>query len=115
MKKVYVAGVCSSYTTIGTLTNIRKGMRLSTEVLLAGFAPFCPWFDHQFVYQLRDGEEISKQRYQQNSMVWLSCCDAVLLVPGWENSNGTRREVVEALHLGIPVFDSLTELIKGVN
>jgi hypothetical protein len=33
----------------------------------------------------------------------------------WENSNGTRREVVEALHLGIPVFDSLTELIKGVN
>ena len=112
MRRVYVAGAYSSDTTIGTLTNIRKGMRLATEVMLAGYATFCPWFDHQVVFQLRDGEELDKEHYQQQSIAWLEVCHAVLLVPGWENSGGTNREIAIAEGLCMPIFESLEEL-KG--
>ena len=36
--------------------------------------------------------------------------DAVLLCPGWENSEGTQAEVAEAARTGIPVIHSLHAL-----
>ena len=38
--------------------------------------------------------------------------DAVLVVPGWENSTGTKKEIEVAINLGIPVFYTLEELIR---
>lgn len=43
-------------------------------------------------------------------------CDAVILVPGWENSKGTREEKKEAERLGLPVFrhiDGLEAWLAG--
>lgn len=37
-------------------------------------------------------------------------CDAVILVPGWEESKGTVAEVAEAVRLGIPVFTRVEEV-----
>jgi hypothetical protein len=31
-------------------------------------------------------------------------CDLVVVVPGWETSGGTLKEIAEAERLGIPVF-----------
>ena len=44
---------------------------------------------------------------KEYSLLWLELCDAVLLVPGWENSSGTRAELARAKELDIPVFGSL--------
>ena len=110
MKRVYVAGAYSAGNVIDVLDNMRKGMRLSTEAMLAGFAPFCPWLDYHFQLMLREGETLSVKDYYEYSLAWLEVSDAVLLVPGWENSKGTIAEIERAELLGIPVFTDLNLL-----
>lgn len=31
-------------------------------------------------------------------------CDAVILVPGWSTSEGTKAEIAEAMRIGLPMF-----------
>jgi hypothetical protein len=45
------------------------------------------------------------------SFAWLEASDAVLLVPGWENSKGTIAEIARAKVLNIPVFETLESVI----
>lgn len=48
--------------------------------------------------------------YFDNSQPWLDVADAVFLVPGWETSTGTRREIVRADKSKIPVFTDISQL-----
>ena len=114
MKRVYVAGAYSSNNVIGVLDNIREGMRLSTKVFLAGFAPFCPWLDFHFTLMLRDGESLTVPNYYRYSMAWLEVSDAMLIGdwPGCENSTGTKAEIQMAGELGIPIYKTLEKLIE---
>lgn len=95
---------------ITILDNMRNGMRLSTEVMLAGYAPFVPWFDFHFQLMIREGESISLQQYYDYSLAWMEVSDAVLLVPGWESSKGTMKEMDRAMQLNIPIYNSLDNL-----
>jgi hypothetical protein len=45
---------------------------------------------------------------------FLPVCDAVLLLPGWEQSQGALREKAEAERLGLPVFTDRTCLRQAV-
>lgn len=113
-KRVYVAGPYSATNVIAVLDNMRWGMRASVEVLLAGYAPFCPWLDYNFQLQLRGDEALTVQDYYDYSMAWLEASDAVLVLPGWQNSKGTLAEIQRAKEKGIPVFYSLEDLKAGV-
>lgn len=112
MKKVYVAGAMSG-NELEYLRNLRKGIRLSVEVLQAGYIPFSPFIDYPFFLALREDEEITGEQIKNYSMEWLKVCDAILLVPGWENSKGTKAEIEKAIELNIPIFTSLEELRKN--
>lgn len=103
MKRVYVAGAYSANNVIGVLDNMREGMRWATRVLLAGHAPFVPWFDFHFQLMLREGETLAVRDYYQYSLAWLRASDVVFVTPGWEQSKGTLAEIEEAERLGIPV------------
>ena len=110
MKRIYIAGAISDPSLIQSLDNIRRGVRVANMVLAAGYAVFVPHIDFQLFLGLNDGQEISKESIQAQSMAWLEVSDAVLLVPGWENSGGTKSEIERALELGIPVYDSFEAL-----
>jgi len=110
VKRVYVAGAYSADNVLDVLNNMRSGMRLSTEVLLKGHSPFCPWLDYHFTLMLRDGEKITVQDYYNYSMAWLEAADAVLVVPGWTNSRGTIEEIKRAQELDIPVYYNIEDL-----
>ena len=111
MKRVYVAGAISCDHSVGYLDNIRRGMKLSYEVLKAGFAPFVPFFDYHFSLM----GPMSEEEYYGYSMAWLEACDAVIVVnEGWEESVGTVREIARARELGMPVFFSLEGLNSWV-
>ncbi len=114
MKRIYVAGPYSADNVLGVLDNIRKGLRASTQVFLAGGAPFCPWSDFLFHLMTQRGEKLTLQQYYDYSMSWLECCHAVLVVEGWEASPGTLREIERANELGIPVYYDLYELKREV-
>ena len=109
MRRIYVAGAYSADNVINVFENMRKGIELSYEVLKAGFSPFCPWLDYHFSLM----GEVSIEEYYRYSMAWLEVSEAVLVVPGWEDSAGTKKEMVRAHELGIPVYFSLGELIAG--
>jgi hypothetical protein len=89
---------------------MRRGMRASVEVLLAGDAPFVPWHDYHFQLMLREGESLSVEDYYRYSMAWLEVSEALLVLPNSEHSKGTQAEIKRAEELGIPVFYSLGEL-----
>lgn len=108
--RIYVAGAYSSDNVIGVLNNINIGIRLSTILLLKGFSPFCPWLDFQFHLSLRENEKLNVEDYYKYSIDWLKVSDALLLVPGWENSKGTLKEIKVAKSLLIPVFETVEEL-----
>jgi len=112
MKRIYIAGAYSADNVIAVLDNIREGMRLATEALLAGFSPFCPWFDFHFQLMLRGNETLIVEDYYQYSAAWLEVSDAILIGQwlGCEKSKGTKTEIGQAKKLNIPVFYSMNEL-----
>lgn len=108
-KRIYIAGAYSANNVLGVFHNIRKGIQLATEVFKVGYAPFCPWLDYQFV--LNDNDcELTVPDFYEYSIAFLHVCEAVLLVPGWENSVGTKKEIEIAKELGIPIYNNLDEL-----
>lgn len=109
-KRIYVAGAYSADNAMAVLDNMRRGIRLSTLVVLAGYAPFSPWLDYNFQLQLRGDERLTIDDYYDYSMAWLEASDAVLVAVESENSRGTAREIRRAIELGIPVYYSLKEL-----
>lgn len=114
--RVYVAGPYSADNVMQVFKNMRLGIRTCTELLLqskrTGWVPFCPWIDYQFCLSLRGGEELTVPEFYAYSMAWLEVSDAVLVLPGWELSKGTIKEIKRAETLGIPVFYSLDKFME---
>jgi len=110
LKRIYVAGKLNDMA-IDYLLNVHKMMKVAEKVRLAGFAPFVPALD--LLMGIMFGYE-DYENYFAGSQPWLAAADAVLLVPGWETSDGTQREVAHAEVLGIPVFEDLEEMKKAL-
>lgn len=107
MKVVYIAGPFRAESGWEIEQNIRRAECLALEAWRAGFAVICPHTNTRF-YSGAAPDEV----WLEGDLEILRRCDAVLLVPGWENSTGTRWEFAEAIKCGIHVFDLLPDLVK---
>jgi len=114
-KRIYVAGSMSNPNPLKFLENLRRGIRVSAELVLLNYHPFSPFIDFQFFLALRNDEKITIEMIQAYSMAWLKVSEAVLVLPGWESSKGTVAEVARAQELGIPVYYSMEELIDNLD
>lgn len=110
MLKIYVAGAYSSDNVLTVFANMRRGIRMATRLFMMGYAPFCPWLDFHFCLSAKEEDHITVNMFYQYSLAWLRASDAVLVLPGFENSKGTLAEIQEALDCNIPVFYSVTKL-----
>jgi hypothetical protein len=113
MKRVYVAGKYDDDNIVSVLDNMQLGMRTCTELLLKGYAPFCPWLDYHYALMLREGEHIKKETYHLYSLKWLEVSDCVLALPNYKNSGGALREIEIAKKLDIPIFYLIWELERN--
>lgn len=101
MDRVYVAGAYSASDVLGVLENIRRGIKQCAKILKEGkYAVYCPWLDHQYHFFEPD---ITVEQYQNNSMAWLEVSNVVIVLPDWEKSKGTKREIARAKQLGIEI------------
>jgi len=107
---VYIAGAYEGGNIIDTQANMRRGHALALAALNAGYAVYDPWLD--FTWGLL--APVARRDYQENSMTFLSRCDALLVAPQSENSEGTKAEVAYALTHGVPVFHDFDALVKAM-
>ena len=97
MYRVYVAGAftptgANKSPALEIFINMRKGIELASKVLYAGYAPFCPWLDFLYILCLPGWavvENLTVDLFYEYSLEWMTQCQAVILVPGWERSTGT--------------------------
>jgi len=114
--RVYVAGpitprgIKSTNPAIEYLLNLRDMAKVAVELILKGYAPFCPALDGLLFLVQGEGQRITEPQIKRFSKDWLEVCDAMLLIEGWQSSQGTAKEIEFAMAKGIPVFKSIQEI-----
>jgi hypothetical protein len=118
MKRVFVSGAITptgkGNHALEFLSNIRKGIRLTVELIRLGYAVYCPFTDFLYWFCLEGGEEIPVKMIYKADLAMLERMDALLLVPSWQESTGVAGELDLANSLGIPVFESVEKLVKAI-
>lgn len=99
MKLVYVAGPYRSPTAWGVEQNIHAAMSAAAQVWAAGLAAVCP---HANAARMEG--VTTDENFLAGTLEMLRRCDAVLVIEGWQYSEGARGEVDEAVRLGLPVL-----------
>lgn len=102
-KKVYVAG---PYSGGQPVLNTRKAIEVGDQLADEGFVPFIPHLNHFWHYLKPRGYDF----WLNYDIEWLKVCDVLLRIPG--DSPGADKEVSLANDLGIPVYDSIEDLIE---
>ena len=108
MRRIYIAGPYRAATPSDVDRNILQAREAQAELLRRGHAPFCP---HAMTAQFeRSFPDIPDECYLESDKLWLRQCEALVLLPGWEKSEGARGEVALAEELGLVVFMSASEV-----
>lgn len=105
-RRIYVAGAIRNPNCMEFLGNLRKGMRVCTEFILEGYAPFCPFVDFLLAFQLQPSEVITEDDILDYSISFVPGSELMYVVPGYKDSAGVKDEIEEAFKLNIPVFYS---------
>lgn len=109
MKIVFLCGPYRGKNAWEIEQNIRRAEEVSLEVWRSGAACICPHTNTRF-FQGAAPDDVWLEGY----LKILGMCDAVLTVPGWGESNGSRAEVRLAEELDLPVFHNVEMLRKWV-
>lgn len=99
MKTVYVAGAFRAPTPWEVEQNVRKAENLALALARVGAAPLCPHPMFRFFNGLLDD-----RFWLEATLELLRRCDALALLPSWEQSSGSQGEKAEAERLGRPIF-----------
>lgn len=99
MKVVYVAGKYRGPNAWAVEGNIRHASQFAAQVWSFGIAALCPHTNSAHMEGIADDA-----MFLAGTLEMMRRCDAVLLIPGWQDSAGARAEAAEADRLGIPVF-----------
>lgn len=106
MVKVYVAGKLNA-DAVGYIKNMHRMIKIARILRKEGYAVYVPCND--FLEGLVDGN-FDYDHYFCNSQPWLLVADALFLVPGWESSIGTAKEITLANEKEIPVFSDIKKM-----
>ena len=93
-----------------TEQHIKRAVDLGIEVAKLGFYPFIPHANTA----APEFEKIQPYQFWIDGTIELMrrACNAMIMVSGWETSNGATAERADMLLRGKPVFESLDELAK---
>lgn len=99
MKVVYIAGKYCGPTPWDVQKNIALAAAVAAQVWEIGLVALCPHTNSAHM----EGAATDEQ-FLAGTLELMRRCDAVILVPGWSTSAGTKAEIAEAMRLGLPVF-----------
>lgn len=99
MQSVYISGPLTTDTSEGEQENVRRALQTASRYYEKGYAVFCPhaqiyWIDREFKPNLKYEDWLAVDLY------WLTKCDVVVFLSGWERSRGSTIEHMLACALG---------------
>jgi hypothetical protein len=111
LKLIYVAGPYHSENPHVIEENILKAKRAALECWDRGWAVICPHANTAgFERFQRPPWKVQQHTWIEGDIEILRRCDAIVMLPGWENSPGSRKEF-EAAHLfGLTIYEDLTKV-----
>jgi len=110
MRAVYVAGAFRAKDGWGVHQNVQRALAVGYQVAELGHCPVIP----HSMSQAFD-RTLTDDYWLEATMEMLRRCDAIVMVAGWEQSQGAQAERAEALRLGKQVFDSIDEMRAAVS
>lgn len=110
---IYVAGKYRAATREAVAANIETARQVGIEAARLGWYPVIPHCNtaHMELETL----EHCDQFWLAGTLELMTRCDAVVLVPGWETSEGTLGEIAKADQLQIPVYRTLDAMPSAVD
>lgn len=105
MRLIYVAGKFRGADGWSLTGNVRLAEALAFEIAKTGAVPVCP----HSMYVSFD-RTLNDQYWLEATLALLSRCDAILMCPSWEVSEGARGEHAFAKRVGMPIFYNVPEM-----
>lgn len=105
---IYVAGPYRAATREAIASNIEAARLVGISAAERGWFPVIPHANT--AHMELDLPELGDDFWLRGTMEMMERCDAVVLVPGWENSAGTKGEMARADARRIPIFRTLDTL-----
>lgn len=114
MKLIYVSGPFSAPSEgfdelHGYEHNITTASMYALALWRAGWAVICP---HKNNANYQYAEDVEYNTWIDGDVEILRRCDAVLMIPGWEESNGAQIERKYALNHDVKVFYAINGIPK---
>jgi hypothetical protein len=94
MKKAYVIGPYRAKTVEGIENNIRAAAEVAKELWKMGYAVFCPHLNSAHFDGVAPDES-----FINGDLEFLSCCDVMVILPGWRSSRGSLGEIEKGREL----------------
>ena len=99
MKVAYIAGPYRGKTESDVVANIRHAEKYAIKYWRLGYAVICPHLNTQLFGGLAPDEV-----WLKGDLELLRRCDAIVMIPGWEESFGARAEEGVAQTLGLEII-----------
>jgi hypothetical protein len=99
MKVIYIAGPFRAPTAWRIAENIRSAEQVGYQVAECGCMPLIPHANTAHFHG-----EFDDQFWLDGTLELMRRCDAVMLIPRWDESSGACKEKAVAEDLGLPVF-----------
>ena len=98
---VYIAGPYRNEKECEVFTNIMEARRVAIALWKGGFIPICPHLNTFFF----NGIVKSPKVFIDGDLEIVRRCDAMVMLDGWQYSEGAFEENELAHELGMPIFD----------
>ncbi len=111
MPHVYIAGKFTAPTPAETLAHIERAEAVAAEII-SQTEQLVVLVPHSLGRSFISGPG-SPAYWYAATMSLLDRCDAILMLPGWDESRGAVRELARAKELGMQVFFRVEDLLAA--
>lgn len=115
--RVYVAGpygpknVSLHDAAVVAHRNTMSAINAFWALVAKGHEPYVPHLSHFLhIHQPLDNVPPPTEFWYKFDITWLSFCEAIFMIEGWENSTGAKAELEWAKEHGLKVFYSIEEV-----